>query len=54
MELKRAEANFAWEEFTVENGTGGEGGLNLNRKISSMGTKASGETWTAQIDVTLS
>lgn len=49
-----ADANELWTEFTVDNGTGAEGGLNLNRKVINKGTKVSGETWTLQIDVTLS
>jgi hypothetical protein len=38
-----AEANYAWEEYTVVNAAS-DTGKNLNRKISSKGTKASGET----------
>jgi hypothetical protein len=37
-----ADANYAWEEYTVVNATS-DTGKNLNRKISSKGTKASGE-----------
>jgi len=47
------EANFAWEEATVANGSD-DTAKNLNRKVQSMGTKASGTTWTLQIDITLS
>lgn len=46
-----AEANFAWEEWTVDNGvTANE---NLNRKVAAMGTKASG-SWTLTVTITLS
>jgi hypothetical protein len=47
------EANFAWEEYTVVNAADDSGG-NLNRKISSKGTKGSGETWTLSLQVTFS
>lgn len=48
-------ANFAWQEFGTDNGTtsgvylnGLAGGFALfNRGVSSQGTKASGQTWTA-------
>jgi hypothetical protein len=45
------EANFAWEEFTVVNASD-DMGKNLNRKVSSKGTKASGETWTLSLQIT--
>lgn len=44
-----AEANFAWQEFAVDNGT-----VLLNRKVSNQGTKAAGQTWTIDLTVTLS
>lgn len=47
------EANFAWEEFTVVNATS-DTGDNLNRKVSSQGTKASGQTWTLKLEITWS
>lgn len=47
------DANFAWNEYTVANGNS-DAAKNLNRKVESKGTKASGETWTLQIDITLS
>ncbi len=47
------EANFAWEEFTVVNASD-DAGKNLNRKISSKGTKSSGETWTLSLQITFS
>lgn len=37
------EGNFAWEEFSVRNGAAAD--KNLNRRVTSKGTKASGETW---------
>jgi len=46
-----AEANFAWEEYTVSNTTA-DTGKNLNRKTSSKGTKASGESWTLSLKIT--
>jgi hypothetical protein len=46
-----AEANYAWQEFTITNAAD-DSGENLNRLVSNQGTKASGQTWT--IDVTLS
>lgn len=48
-----AEANFAWNEFTVANGNS-DASANLNRKVSAQGTKASGQTWTLDLAITLS
>jgi hypothetical protein len=46
------DANYAWNEFVVDNGaTAGEA---LNRKVSAQGTKASGQTWTVDVAITLS
>lgn len=47
------EANFAWNEFTVANGNS-DAASNLNRKVSAQGTKASGQTWTLDLTITLS
>jgi len=47
-----SEANFAWEEFTVANGNS-DASENLNRKVSSQGTKASGQVWTLDLQLTL-
>lgn len=47
-----SEANWAWQEFSVDNGSGP--GENLNRKVSSQGTKASGQTWTLTLTITFS
>lgn len=48
-----SDANYAWQEFTVANASSGTG-KNLNRKVSNQGTKASGQTWTLQLSITLS
>jgi len=47
------DANFSWAEFTVSNASSGSG-KNLNRKVSSQGTKASGQTWTLDLSITFS
>lgn len=49
-----SEANFAWEEFSVMNGTDETTAKNLNRKVSSQGTKASGQTWQLDLTITFS
>ena len=38
-----AEANFAWEEWTIDNGA--TANKNLNRKVQALGTKLNTETW---------
>ncbi len=48
-----SDANQAWEEFTVANANS-NAGTNLNRKVSSQGTKTSGQTWTLDLSITLS
>lgn len=48
-----ADANYAWQEFTVSNTSSGTG-KNLNRKVSNQGTKAVGQTWTVDLAITLS
>jgi hypothetical protein len=45
-------AEFAWEEFTVDNGAAGD--VNLNRYVTSKGTKGSGETWVLTVQITFS
>ena len=45
------EANFTWNEWSVDNGA--TAAKNLNRKVESLGTK-SGGTWTLTVDITLS
>ena len=47
------DANYAWNEFTVANGNS-DAATNLNRKVSAQGTKASGQTWTLDLTLTLS
>lgn len=45
------DANFAWNEASIANGTGASA-INMNRKVTSLGTKTTG-TWTLQITVSL-
>jgi hypothetical protein len=49
-------ANFAWQEWCIDNGTA-DGTTStaplLNRKVVSMGTKASGSTWTLTVNITI-
>ena len=45
-------ANFAWEEWTVDNGAARN--RNMNRKVQAMGTKVSGAVWQLTVDITLS
>lgn len=45
-----SEANFAWNEFTVASGNS-DAADNLNRKVSAQGTKASGQTWTLDLQI---
>jgi hypothetical protein len=45
------DANFAWKEWTVDNGSGA--GKNLNRKVEALGTKTSG-TWALTVELSLS
>ena len=47
------EANWAWNEFTVANGSS-DAAKNLNRKVSAQGSKTSGQVWTVSIQVTIS
>ena len=48
-----SDANYAWAEFTIVNANS-DTGTNLNRKVSSQGTKASGQTWTVDVSITIS
>lgn len=41
------DANQAWNEFSVDNGSGPN--INLHRTVSTQGTKASGQTWVLTI-----
>lgn len=45
--------NFDWREFTVAN-SASNAGDNLNRKVSNQGTKAPGQTWTLDLQITWS
>jgi hypothetical protein len=47
------DANYDWNEFTVVNASD-DTGDNLNRKVSAQGTKASGQTWTVDVEITWS
>jgi hypothetical protein len=52
-----SDANFAWEEWGVDNGSSSGATVTaplLNRKVTSMGTKSSGSTWTLTVTVTIS
>lgn len=46
-----ADANFAWQEWGIFNAA--SGGRMLNRKVESLGTKASGTTWALTVTITL-
>ena len=48
-----AEANQAWNEFTVANGNSNSD-KNLNRKVSAQGIKTSGQVWELSLEITLS
>lgn len=52
-EFDGSSANYAWEEFTVVNAST-DAGDNLNRKVSSQGTKTSGQVWTLDLQITFS
>ncbi len=47
------EANFAWNELTVSNGNS-DSSVNLNRRVSAQGTKASGQTWQVTLTISIS
>lgn len=47
------DANFAWQEWGVFNSATAATGRMLNRKVQSLGTKASGTTWVLTITLTL-
>lgn len=50
-----AVANYAWNEFVVDNGFVITSGIiSLDRLVSAQGTKASGQTWTVTMTITLS
>jgi hypothetical protein len=45
-----ADANYAWQEFVVKHGTSA---ICIDRGVASMGTKASGTSWTATVTLTI-
>jgi len=45
-------ANFSWQEFAVRNGS--TANKLMNRKVEDQGTKASGQVWTLELQITLS
>lgn len=47
-------ANYDWREFSVANGPPATTGVNMNRKVDIQGTKAAGQTWTLDLNITLS
>lgn len=44
------DANYAWKEFVIKNNSSG---ICIDRKVSSQGTKASGQTWVPTITLTI-
>jgi len=46
-----ADANYSWQEFVIKNSSSS---ICLNRKVSDQGTKASGQTWTLTVELSLS
>lgn len=45
------DANYDWKEFIVRNGATAH--LDLIRKVSAQGTKASGQTWELTVEITM-
>jgi len=46
-----ADANHAWNEWVVDNGSGA--GKTLNRKVQAFGTKQSGTSWELTVEISL-
>lgn len=46
-----SDANYAWQEFIISNGSSGT--TALNRVVSAQSTKMSGQTWTVNVAVTM-
>lgn len=46
-----SDANFAWQEWGVFNGS--SGGTMLNRKVESLGTKTSAQSWQMTVTITV-
>ena len=50
-----AQANFNWREFAVRNSLTSTGrDRDLNRRVSNQGTKVAGQTWTLDLQLTVS
>lgn len=52
-----ADGNFAWNEWGIDVGTASGSTVTapmLNRKVASLGTKASGSTWVITVTITIS
>lgn len=52
-----AQANFAWQEWSIANSTnstGANSARRLNRKVQSLGTKSTAATWTFTVTLSLS
>lgn len=47
------DGNYDWREFTVANGNS-DSAKNLNRAVENHGSKAQGDTWIVQLEVTIS
>lgn len=47
------DANYDWREFSIANGSS-DAAVNLNRKVTSQGTKDSSMSWILQLRLTLS
>jgi len=48
------EANQDWREFTVGTDSTNASAINLNRKTDNQGTKAVGQTWELELEITFS
>lgn len=46
-----AEGNYAWAEFSVDNGNSAN--KNFNRLVSAQGTKVSGQSWQVSLTITI-
>jgi len=51
-QFTETEANYTWTEFTLVNAAD-DSGKNLNRKVSSQGTKLPGQIWELSLQITL-
>ena len=49
-----SDANYAWEEVVTLNGNNPPTAEMLNRKVQSLGTKASGTSWQLDCEITIS